>query len=224
VVIGSLWMLTAAAGCASDDVDDVSVGTAPQLASAPPVAASAQVIGALVPQEPEVSGPPRAYGDFCVKNADCASELCYEAACTVSCDMRVINSCRDVDAFCASTHDTRFACQGSVVTGSDTDGDVRMFLAQPVVTKLAPAGDADLMEVALPAGRYEITAQPAPDGDVAIEVYGELTKLDAAADGAGMGAAERATLNVPSAGRYFVVVRDAVGAPANVTVVVKPAL
>jgi hypothetical protein len=221
VVLGTVWAL-AATGCfTSDDAEDTGQDAAPQIGSVPPDAAS--VIGSADAAALDQPPPLHAYGEFCVKNADCASELCYEAACTVECDLAAVNSCRGVDAFCVPAGQ-KSVCFGHVETGSDSDGDQSIVLGSPVVAKLSPAGDADLFELALDIGHYEITAAPAPDGDVAVEVYIELTKHDAAAAHGGLGVAQRATLAVPRAGRYFVVVRDAAGAPANVTLIVKPAL
>ena len=213
VVLGALLTLTSAGCFGSDDAEESGQDAAPQSGNLPD---AASVIS------PDAAAPLHAYGEFCVKNADCASEFCYEAECTVECDVQMVNSCRDVDAFCVPTG-SKSGCFGHVVTGSDTDGDQSIVLGAPVLTKLTPAGDADLFEIALDAGHYEITAAPAPDGNVALEVYSELTKLDAAADAGGLGVAERATLTVQRAGRYFVVVRDVAGSPANVTVIVKPA-
>jgi hypothetical protein len=216
VVLGTLATL-ATAGCfASDDQNDNGQDAAPQSGNVPPDAS---------PVTPTIDAAPplHAYGEFCVKNADCASEFCYDAACTVECEIDAVNSCRAVDAFCVPTGE-KSGCFGHVETGSDTDGDQSLALGTPALAKLTPAGDADLFEIALEAGHYEITAAPAPDGDVGLEVYSELTKLDASANAGGLGVAERATLTVRSAGRYFVVVRDAAGSPANVTVIVKSAL
>jgi hypothetical protein len=220
VVLGTLLTLTSAGCFDGDDGEEGGQDAAAQSGSVPPDAAS---VTASADAGAADAAPLHAYGEFCVKNADCASEFCYEAACTLECDISAVNSCRDVDAFCVPTGN-KSGCFGHVETGSDTDGDQSLALGAQVVTKLMPAGDADLFEIALDAGHYEISATPAPDGNVALEVYSELTKMDAAADLGGLGVEERATLAVPRAGRYFVVVRDVAGAPANVTVIVKPAL
>ena len=161
------------------------------------------------------AAPLHAYGEFCEHDGDCASSLCFEALCTQTCDPGSANTCRDVDAFCASTHDAKFACQGSVVTGDDLGDDALLALDQDVLGKLEPAGDADLFELRLEPGTYRVTARPAADGDVGVEVYSELTKLEANINDGGLAAEETARFVVRTAQRYFVVVRDVAHAPAS---------
>jgi len=159
--------------------------------------------------------PLRSYGEFCLHDGDCGSGLCFEQLCTQACDPASANACRDVDAFCASTHDAKFACQGSVVTGEDVGDDATLVLDQDALGKLAPAGDADLFELRLEPGSYRVTATPAADGDVGIEVYSELTKMEANVNQGGLAAEEQADFVVQATQRYFVVVRDVANAPAS---------
>jgi hypothetical protein len=175
---------------------------------------------ATPPEPPDAAPAPDAvplhgYGEFCIHDGDCASRRCFEALCTKTCDPGEANTCRDVEAFCASTHDTRFACQGRVVTGDDVGDDAILAVDEDALGKLSPAGDADLFELRLEPGSYRVTATPAADGDIGVEVYSELTKMEANVNDGGVAAEETARFLVPVAQRYFVVVRDVANAPAT---------
>jgi hypothetical protein len=203
-LLSSAALAVAACDPAADEPSSADAGHVDASPPAPPDAAPA-------PDAPPLHG----YGEFCVHDGDCATGRCFEALCTQACDPASANTCRDVDALCASTHDGKYACQGRVVTGSDTGDDAILTLDEEVLGKLSPAGDGDLFELRLEAGTFRVTATPAADGDVGIEVYSELTKMEADVNEGGVAAEEKATFVVPYAQRYFVVVRDVANAPAN---------
>jgi hypothetical protein len=169
------------------------------------------------------AGPSRAYGEFCLRDADCASRLCYEQECSDHCDPNVANDCRAHEAFCAPTNPAGTACFGHVETGDDTGDDTIVHIGETVTTKLSPVGDADLFQVTLPVGRFLIRTQPSFDGDVQLEVYNELTKNEATTNVGGLGASEQAFLTVHSDwAKYFVVVRSVGDSASNATISIEP--
>jgi hypothetical protein len=93
------------AACIPDP--EISAGTD----AAPPYA------GVHVPNRPDSVAPDassgKAFGAFCVNDSDCASNLCYEAACSAACSFDVANDCRERDAFCVPTRRLGKSCAWS---------------------------------------------------------------------------------------------------------------
>jgi hypothetical protein len=156
-----------------------------------------------------------AYAEACVTDGDCASNLCHEARCTVACDESVANSCRDVDAFCVPELAHGFLCEGRIHTGDDIGDDRDIALGSPVRGRIDAAKDADMFELRLVAGmKYTVTTVP-EIGDVRLEVYDELTKIDASIDTGGYGEKEEGSFIAPLTGNYYIVVRDVGGKPTG---------
>jgi hypothetical protein len=158
------------------------------------------------------------YGEFCARDSDCESSFCYVNACTFTCDIEAPNDCRSVHAFCVPTNQEKHGCYGSIDTGEDLD-DAVLPLGVPLTRKLAPAGDADMFHVTLPAGRYRVLVEPTDEVDVRLEVYDHLTKNVHNSDAGGVGVPERA-LTFVEAGEagYYLVVRAVGGVPSAFTI------
>jgi hypothetical protein len=175
-----------------------------------------------VEEQPD-AGTGKVYGEFCVKNGDCESNLCHENECTVACSFEAVNDCREQDAFCVPTHFDGSVCFGHVDTGGDVGDDAMLEVGDSLTAKLAPVGDADLFQATLPAGKYLVVAEPSKEVDVRLEVYNQLAKQDASSDTGGLGAAEQAVIDVrEEIPRYFFVVKSVGGADSSFTIRVTP--
>jgi hypothetical protein len=190
--------------------------------ASPKTSADASSRSDASPPPPDAS-PGRAYGEFCLRDIDCASNLCYQQECSDHCDPNIANDCRAHEAFCVPISPQGTACFGYVPTGDDTGDDSIVHVGETMTMKLSPVGDADLFQVTLPAGRFLITTQPSFDGDVQLEVYNELTKNEATTNVGGLGAWEQTLLTVQEdSARYFLVVRSVGQSPSNATLSIKP--
>src|SRR5438309_1609698 len=63
-----------------------------------------------VPDARPDAAPLHAYGEFCVKDGDCASSVCNLQSCTETCDPGKPNACRAHDAFCAPAFGDKDVC------------------------------------------------------------------------------------------------------------------
>jgi hypothetical protein len=214
---GQAWLVLLLLGaCTGDEPMYLDADASPK------TSADASSRSDASPQPPDASTA-RAYGEFCLRDIDCVSKLCYQQECSDHCDANIANDCRSHEAFCVPTSPGGTACFGYVATGGDIGDDAIVHVGETMTTKLSPVGDADLFQVILPAGRFLVSTQPSFDGDVQLEVYNELTKNEATINAGGLGASEQTLLTVhEDSAEYFLVVRSVGESASNATISVKP--
>jgi len=153
------------------------------------------------------------YGDTCTFGEQCASELCIGAPydhCSVLCNQAIPNNCPDVGAagFCVPLTGSEFACVGDLETGVDSD-DAIVSPGDSVTRSLNTLTDADLFQVPVTDGMFELTATPGAGHDLQLEVYDSIGQPIGTLDDGGAGVAETGVLTTTGgAGVIFCVVRN----------------
>lgn len=208
----------ATTGCAADDATDDEGADAAPIAVLPDAAPPAPAPDGAPPPPPP---PNHQYGEPCASAGECASGICVAGACSVLCTLDVPNDCRDVDAFCVPLENGAFACYGEVDTGSDED-DAILHVGDSLTRNLSPLGDADLFLVYAPIGTSHISANPATDTDVQLEVYNVIGEAFGILNTGAGGATEAGVITMGAAGWYFAVVRDIGPTTGAYTIAITP--
>jgi hypothetical protein len=154
------------------------------------------------------------YGDPCTDPVQCASGLCISAPynhCSELCNQAVANDCPDVGAsgFCVPIGGDEFACVGELSLGVDDDEAI-VSPGDSVTRSLNTLTDADLFQVPVTDGMFELVATPVGSHDVQLEVYDSIGQPIGTINDGGPGAVEGATLTTTGgAGVIFCIVRNA---------------
>jgi hypothetical protein len=151
----------------------------------------------------------RTFGEPCAGNPECVSGICLVNKCSVACDQAIANDCRQVGGFCVPVMNgpSPTACYGTLETGSDLD-DAVVQPGDSIMRNVSPLGDADLFQLPLLPGTYNVTAAPGAGVDIALEGYDATAAPLGTFNTGGAGAAEEGQVTVSAAAVYFFVARD----------------
>jgi hypothetical protein len=158
---------------------------------------------------PEPDASP--FGASCGQDDECTPGRCVDFRCSVSCDPEDARACRDVTGLCARVRNGARACVGDLSTGEDRDDGV-VHGASTHSATLQP-GDLDVFRLALPAGRWKVSARPTEHLDLALDFYDPQARPIGAFDDALAGGTESTAW---LQGEAFVVVRHVAGHGAYV--------
>ena len=149
------------------------------------------------------------FGEVCEEGFECMSGLCLvDAQCTVECSIaQSANDCRDQGYYglCVISGDNLFVCAGDLETGLDQD-DAIVGAGDSLTRQFQTTTDLDVFLVEVPAGAYQIYAEPDPDDDIAVIFYNLDGSLLAQQDEGGVGVIEGANVDANGQPLYALVV------------------